>query len=404
MRAVFGTVLAVLVTPIIARGVYLSGADFKPAPPVRRDMLQKRADMSEDINWSKVDDDIINPGAQDNKLQLHCNKCELTGRVDADFEEKILDPLASAFKISFAETKGHVDMKVVVGSGTEQVIPLWNNQGLPTDSVQGLGLFLEMVVSLDGELEATGGFDFTIPEGSWLSVDLKGDIVETSFDGAGGNSLEWDLASGSSTLKVSLRLRTQIGVDIKVIDLPSAAVGVYLNLIELVVDFERDDSNAVCVLEATETFNINAGVYANVDVDIGQVTLGVNPTVSTTLFAGPTAAQCLESAKATGGDAIVTTTEGGDAAVTTTEGDDAVVTTTEEGGAVPTDDCVESSQAVESGANPSTASPDEPEQTPTASTLVTLVSSRRVATVTEHVVVTVTEVAEGHTTLCPEDE
>jgi hypothetical protein len=37
------------------------------------------------------------------------------------------------------------------------------------------------VVSLDGELEATGGFEFTIPEGSWLSVDLKGDIVETSL-------------------------------------------------------------------------------------------------------------------------------------------------------------------------------------------------------------------------------
>ncbi|KAJ4186769.1 hypothetical protein NW755_007501 [Fusarium falciforme] len=380
MRATtFGAIWAVLVTPILARGVYLSERDLKALPPVRKDMLQKRADFSEDINFSEVDKDIINVDLADSKLQVHCNKCEVGGRVDADFNANILNPPESEFKISFAETKGHIDMTVAVGSGTEQVIPLWNTQGVPTDEAQGLALFLELVVSLDGELEATGGFEFTIPEGSWLSVDLKGDIVETSFDGATGKSLEWDLATGSSTLKVSLRLRTELGAGSKLVDL-RAAVGVFMNLVELVVDFERDDNNAVCVLEATESFNINAGVYADINLDIGQATLGPNPTAVTTLFTGPTAAQCLESATVTGGNGVTQS--------------NAVVTQTQ-GGPSATDDCDE---AVETGVvGPS-------QKQPTASTFSTFVTSRRVATVTEHVVVTVTEIAQAHTTICPEDE
>ncbi|KAJ4328065.1 hypothetical protein N0V84_001433 [Fusarium piperis] len=383
MRATtFGAIWAVLVTPIFARGVYLSERDLKALPPVRKDMLQKRADFSEDINFSKIDEDIINVDLADNKLQVHCNKCEVGGRVDADFDENFLNLPESEFKISFAETKGHIDMTVAVGSGAEQIIPLWNTQGIPTDTAQGLALFLELVVSLEGELEATGGFEFTIPGGSWLSVDLKGDIVETSFDGATGNSLEWDLASGSSTLKVSLRLRTELGAGIKLLDLPRAAVGVFMNLVELVVDFERDDNDAVCVLEAAESFNINAGVYADINLDIGEVTLGVNPTASTTLFAGPTAAQCLESATMTGGN-VVTQSEGSD-----------IVTQTQ-GGAIATDDCDEATETIVSG---------QPQPQPTASTFSTLVTSRRVATITEHVVVTVTEYSEARTTICPEDE
>ncbi|RMJ15633.1 hypothetical protein CDV36_004673 [Fusarium kuroshium] len=382
MRATtFGAIWAVLVTPILARGVYLSERDLKALPPVRKDMLQKRADFSEDINFSEIDKDIINVDLPDNKLQVHCNKCEVGGRVDADFNAEILNPPESEFKISFAETKGHLDITVAVGSGAEQVIPLWNTQGIPTDEAQGLALFLELVVSLEGELEATGGFEFTIPEGSWLSVDLKGDIVETSFDGATGKSLEWDLASGSSTLKVSLRLRTELGAGSKLVDL-RAAVGVFMNLVELVVNFERDDNDAVCVLEATESFNINAGVYADINIDIGQVTLGPNPTASTTLFAGPTAAQCLESATATGGD-VVTQTEA------------SPVVTQTQGGAIATDDCDEAIETVVSG---------QPQQQPTASSFSTLITSRRVATVTEHVVVTVTEYSEARTTICPEDE
>lgn len=61
MRATyFGAIWAVLVTPILARGVYLFERDLKALPPVRKDMLQKRADFSENINFSEVDKDIIN--------------------------------------------------------------------------------------------------------------------------------------------------------------------------------------------------------------------------------------------------------------------------------------------------------------------------------------------------------
>lgn len=69
----------------------------------------------------------------DNKLQVHCNKCEVGGRVDADFNENILNLPESEFKISFAETKGHVNLTLAVGSKVKQVIPLWNTQGIPTD-------------------------------------------------------------------------------------------------------------------------------------------------------------------------------------------------------------------------------------------------------------------------------
>lgn len=141
-----------------------------------------------------------------------------------------------------------------------------------------------------------------------------------------------------------------------------------MNLVEGVVNFERNDNNTVCVLEATESFNINAGVYADLKVDVGRVTLGVGPAASITLFAGPTAAQCLEPATMTGGNDV-----------TRSKGSDIVTQT--QGGAVATDGCDEAIETVVSV---------QPQTQPTASNLNTLVTSRKVATITEHAVVTFT--------------
>lgn len=121
--------------------------------------------------------------------------------------------------------------------------------------------------------------------------------------------LAWDVVRGSTTLKVSLRLRTELGVNTKLVGFGSSAVvGVYLNLFETVITLEDDDNNETCALEATESWNINAGAYVEVDVDLENFTLDVAPTKSTTIYTGPTFTQCLEDVTSTDGSTLSMTT------------------------------------------------------------------------------------------------
>jgi hypothetical protein len=89
-------------------------------------------------------------------------------------------------------------------------------------------------------------------------------------------------------------LRVQLGAETQVpflgISLGGGAVaGIYANIIEFVAEIETHED---CALETRQWFNLNVGAYARAGFDIDFTSIGVAPTVSTTLFDSPTWTQC----------------------------------------------------------------------------------------------------------------
>lgn len=74
-------------------------------------------------------------------------------------------------------------------------------------------------------------------------------------------------------------------------------MGIYANLVEFVAEIE---TTPTCALETREWFDLNAGAYARLDVVVDYKTLGLVPTVSTTLLSAPTLTQCWIPGKASG--------------------------------------------------------------------------------------------------------
>jgi hypothetical protein len=101
------------------------------------------------------------------------------------------------------------------------------------------------------------------------------------------------------TLTVDLRVRAEAGISVESDFIPipgvpdigaGAGVGVFANIIELIARVGPTDN---CTLQAVETFNVNVGADAQFGIDINSKTIGVAPTVSTTIFQGPEFTQCL---------------------------------------------------------------------------------------------------------------
>ncbi|KAI5456045.1 hypothetical protein BGZ63DRAFT_458451 [Mariannaea sp. PMI_226] len=273
--------------------------------PVKRD-----AEQDIPFNWSEAHKTIIDINTDPHNLEINCTECLLSGTIHASYDEKAIDIWNSDLTISFMETSAYIDLSILAGSSGEQVIPLWNVRGLNIAGVEanlGLGFYIELVFTLEGQIQASGGFEFTIPDNSWITTSLTGEITGANFNGANSTSLPWDVTGGSATFKVSLRLRTELGATVKgIIFQTGAAVGVYLNLLEFILSLTNNESDQPCVVEATEFWDINAGAYAELDVDVDHVTLSANPAKSTTFYTGPTFTECLETGTLTSTAAATT--------------------------------------------------------------------------------------------------
>ncbi|KAH7134030.1 hypothetical protein EDB81DRAFT_949420 [Dactylonectria macrodidyma] len=381
MRPHFSRFLwALLAVPATARHLSKSPGtiDFKLGSSTSNQLVRKDVDHTETFSWSEEGSSIIDLNVDPNNFEVNCTSCQLSGSVRALFDEKF-EIWESDLNISFTETSAYVDLSILGASGSEQIVPLWSIGGINVAGVQatfGLGFFVELVISVDGELEATGGFEFTIPDGSWVAASLTGDIVGANFDGTTGDLVTWDVTHGSTTVKISLRLRTELGVRTKILGLGTdAAVGVYLNLVEFVVTFDDDDSDETCALEATESWNVNAGAYAELDVDLDNINLDVAPTKSTTFFTGPTYTQCLEDIATTETSTIL---DGTPAPATPTQ-----PTITSGSDITKTSDCdevkdipyvVKTAYVTETAYATTTVDCDEQNSTPASSTLKTVVN------------------------------
>lgn len=131
----------------------------------------------------------------------------------------------------------------------------------------------------------------------WAVPSTEASNTAFSSDGISTKSIPVTVISGSATFKADLRLRVQCGASIDgdemLIPIPGigagADVGIYANLVEFVSIL---DSTPSCALQTLEYFDLNVGAYANLDVVVDFKTMGVVPTISTTLLNSPTFTQC----------------------------------------------------------------------------------------------------------------
>ncbi|CAM1504794.1 Fc.00g023850.m01.CDS01 [Cosmosporella sp. VM-42] len=283
----------------------LALTDVTLVPLIGRDL-----DAAQDISWSKKNEVLFNVTIEDlshgaSNIEVFCSDCEVSSAIQvvADVDLNIIKDVDATLTVKFAETSAHIDVNISTTGNVVYSINLFTLESpLGIEDPAGTWSFgivpsLDLEFDISGEVELAGGIELTIPNDSFIKFDLKGDIVEQNFEGTTGTQIPWKVNSGSATVKTDLRLRVQAGVDLKLVDV-TAAVGVYANLIEIVADIARDPS-ASCPLEVTESWNVNAGAYVDLDVNVGFDDDSLGPTTSKIFFTGPTFSQCLDSSDAT---------------------------------------------------------------------------------------------------------
>ncbi|KAK3938511.1 hypothetical protein QBC46DRAFT_390074 [Diplogelasinospora grovesii] len=242
-------------------------------------------------------------------LAVTCLDCWTKGSIKASLtDEDIIDPTV---RLDFTGVEAYADLEVDISTGATYAVNLFTSDsplslGFPGLSV-GVVFYVDLVFSLTEEIDLEGGFYVKLADDAFLEASVfGGDIVNSFFDGLSSKSLPITVKSGKATFKADLRLRVQCGAEADVLGIGAGAeLGIYANLIEFVAVLEE---TADCALQSMESWDLNVGAYAHLDVVIDYKTLGAIPTVSTTLLTAPTLTQCWIEGGSGGYGATITAT------------------------------------------------------------------------------------------------
>ena len=107
------------------------------------------------------------------------------------FFENPVDSIVSAFdldiRVDFENVGGHMEFGIEAAAGTSISIPIFESElvtgiAASVDVSVGLLLAVDLVFSLDAAIDVEAGFEFSLPEGSFITVDpLTGDIVDKNL-------------------------------------------------------------------------------------------------------------------------------------------------------------------------------------------------------------------------------
>ncbi|KAI1816780.1 hypothetical protein GGS20DRAFT_593994 [Poronia punctata] len=269
----------------------------------RSQELEKRAsaDFSLEKSWNNEvlfghTWDHTEPDNSENvKVSVTCIECATHGTVTAKLtDHEIIHPM---LRLDFSGVQAYASLGVEVSAGQTFSLTLFESETPIGIGISGLDVgvvfFVDLVFSLTEAIDLTAGFQVTVPDGAYVEADLfGGDINDSFFDGLDSQALPVTVQSGSATFKADLRLRVQAGAEAS---LPifgigaGAVIGIFTNLVEFIAVIE---STPTCPLETEISWDLNVGAFAHLDVVVDYTTLGPVPTVSTTLYAGPTLSSC----------------------------------------------------------------------------------------------------------------
>ena len=108
-----------------------------------------------------------------------------------EFFEHPIDAIVSAFdldvRVDFENVGGHIELDVKAAAGASVSIPIFESDisaGIPCSEDVSVGLFLavDLVFAVDAAIDVEAGFEFSLPEGTYITVDpLTGDIVDKNL-------------------------------------------------------------------------------------------------------------------------------------------------------------------------------------------------------------------------------
>ena len=108
-----------------------------------------------------------------------------------EFLKNPVGAIVSAFdmdiRVDFENVGGHFEFDIEAEVGTSISLSVFESDlvtGIPcsVDVSVGLLLAVDLVFAIDAEIDFTAGFEFSLPEGSFITVDpLTGDIVDKSL-------------------------------------------------------------------------------------------------------------------------------------------------------------------------------------------------------------------------------
>lgn len=154
------------------------------------------------------------------------------------------------------------------------------------------GFALDLIFSVSAAIDIESTFNVFFPEGSFIEVNIfDKEIVKQEITGLVVESVplsigaEIDL-SEDIQLDVVLRLRTGLAIsselDIVGLDLGAGAeVAIWLDIFKYTTTYREGSSGSEC--SAAEIFALTAGVAVELDVEIGELELGLAPSVIITL-------------------------------------------------------------------------------------------------------------------------
>ncbi|EFX05274.1 hypothetical protein CMQ_3343 [Grosmannia clavigera kw1407] len=265
--------------------------------------LQKRSEMSVNLDhgldevtlikgsWSETVDGINNTVS----VKLECIECSTTGTVSAKIKGSILKP---KLRLDFSGVAAFIDLGVKVADKATYTYTIFSSEspvGISLHDVSlGLVFYVDLVLSLSAEVELEGGFFVQVGNDSYLEADIrKGTIVDSLFTDTTVTAIPITVSSGDATFKADLRLRVEAGASVDILGAGlDAELGIYANILEFIVEAQNTPA---CDVMLSETWDINAGAFLDADVVINYSSFGAVPTISTTLYQGPTATQCIRT-------------------------------------------------------------------------------------------------------------
>lgn len=214
--------------------------------------------------------------------------------------------------ISFENVGGHFDFDISASDTVSYSLPIFSSStavgvAVSEEVTFGFVLFIDLVFSLTAEIDLEAGFEFSFPDGAYITVDpLGGDIVDHGFTGGNVDHLPIICTSGSATFKAALRVRVQAGTTVELFGTGfDFELGVYADLIEYEATLATTPD---CELSITESIDCNIGAFAHAVLEIDYKSMGVSPAVVTTVLDVPLPSLCITRAADTGLSAMPTAT------------------------------------------------------------------------------------------------
>ncbi|CCD45764.1 hypothetical protein BofuT4_P047820.1 [Botrytis cinerea T4] len=210
--------------------------------------------------------------------------------------ETIIEAANLECLISLEDVGGHIELNVFAAESATYTLNIFE-AGLIADislldtvSV-GLNVFLDLVISVDAQVDLSAGFEFSFPEGASLTVDLlAGAIKDYNFDGAIMNDLPIVVLAGEATLQASIRCRVEAGTTVSLLGIGYGfELGVYADLLQYVTQIGSTDD---CPLSISGSCDVNIGAYAASVASIDFAAFEIAPTAAVTVNAAALAAVC----------------------------------------------------------------------------------------------------------------